>query len=90
MFILTVNDLDLRSAPSSARRLHRGIWMVTALLCLLILAGCCLLCASGALIHARRLPACGALGMSFVWLGIAIILMPTSRLGAAMAEEWMS
>ena len=81
MFILTVNDLDLSiGAFVGLVACIAGTWLVDQpLLCLLILAGCIASYAAvGALIHVRRLPSIVVtLGMSFVWLGIAVILMPT-------------
>jgi ribose transport system permease protein len=90
MFILTVNDLDLSiGAFVGLVACIAGTWMVDQpLLCLLILAGCIASYAAvGALIHVRRLPSIVVtLGMSFVWLGIAVILMPTP---AGTVPQWL-
>ena len=75
------NDLDLSiGAFVGLVACIAGTWMVDQpLLCLLLLAACIASYAAvGALIHVRRLPSIVVtLGMSFVWLGIAVILMPT-------------
>ena len=81
MFVITVNDLDLSIgafvglvACIGATYLHD-----TPVLGLLMLAGCILVYAAmGALIHLRDLPSIVVtLGMSFVWLGIAVLILPT-------------
>ena len=88
MFILTVNDLDLSiGAFVGLVACIAGTWLVDEpVLCILILAGCIASYAAiGALIHVRRLPSIVVtLGMSFVWLGFAVILMPTP--GGAAAQ----
>jgi ribose transport system permease protein len=81
MFILTVNDLDLSIGSFvglvtciSATWLHD-----TPILGLLALAACIAAYAAvGALVHLRNLPSIVVtLGMSFVWFGLAVMLMPT-------------
>ncbi|WP_207460017.1 ABC transporter permease [Azospirillum sp. SYSU D00513] len=81
LFVMTVNDLDLSiggfvglSACIGATWLNQ-----TPLLGVAALAACILAYAGlGALIHLRRLPSIVVtLGMSFVWLGLAVILLPT-------------
>lgn len=81
MFILTVNDLDLSiGAFVGLTACIAGTWLATdPLFCILLLALCILAYAAlGALIQLRNLPSIVVtLGMSFVWLGLAVILMPT-------------
>ncbi|MBL8709765.1 MAG: ABC transporter permease [Rhodospirillaceae bacterium] len=81
MFVITVNDLDLSIGPFvglvaciGATYLHDA-----PALGLFMLAGCIGLYAlMGALIHLRNLPSIVVtLGMSFVWLGIAVLVLPT-------------
>lgn len=81
MFILCVNELDLSIggfvslvACITATWLHD-----TPLLGIAALAGLIALYAAlGALIHLRNLPSIVVtLGMSFVWLGLAILVLPT-------------
>jgi ribose transport system permease protein len=81
MFVITVNDLDLSIgsfvglvACIGATYLHE-----TPVLGLLVLAGCiAIYAAMGALIQLRDLPSIVVtLGMSFVWLGIAVLILPT-------------
>src|SRR5262245_34795326 len=90
MFILTVNDLDLSTgAFVGLVACIAGLWLVDQpLLCVLLLAACVAAYAAvGALIHVRRLPSIVVtLGMSFVWLGIAVILMPTP---AGSVPQWL-
>ncbi len=90
MFIITVNDLDLSigayvglTATITATLLYD-----TPLLGVLALAGCVAAYgALGALIHLRQLPSIVVtLGMSFVWLGIAIVLLPTP---GGSAPDWL-
>ena len=90
MFILTVNDLDLSTgAFVGLVACIAGLRLVDQpLLCVLLLAACVAAYAAvGALIHVRRLPSIVVtLGMSFVWLGIAVILMPTP---AGTVPQWL-
>lgn len=81
MFVITVNDLDLSIgafvglvACIGATYLHE-----TPALGLLMLLGCiAVYAAMGALIQLRDLPSIVVtLGMSFVWLGIAVLILPT-------------
>lgn len=81
MFVITVNDLDLSIgafvglvACIGATYLHE-----TPALGLLMLLGCIgIYAAMGALIQLRDLPSIVVtLGMSFVWLGIAVLILPT-------------
>ncbi len=81
MFIITVNDLDLSIGPFVGLTACIGAtWLAdTPLLGLLALAGCIAAYAAlGALIHWRNLPSLVVtLGMSFVWLGVAVMVLPT-------------
>jgi ribose transport system permease protein len=81
MFIITVNDLDLSIGPFvglvgciSATLLFETpvLGILALLLCIAAYA------AIGALIHIRNLPSIVVtLGLSFVWLGIAVLILPT-------------
>jgi ribose transport system permease protein len=81
MFVITVNDLDLSIGPFVGLVASIGATYLyaTPVLGLLLLAGCiALYVAMGALIHLRNLPSIVVtLGMSFVWLGIAVLVLPT-------------
>ena len=80
MFILTVNDLDLSiGAYVGFCACIAGTLLVDApVYGILALAGGILAYAAlGALIHVRNLPSIVVtLGMSFVWLGTAILILP--------------
>jgi ribose transport system permease protein len=80
MFVMAVNDLDLSIGTFVgfvgcivATTLHDA-----PLLGIVLLAGCVALYAGlGALIHLRNLPSIVVtLGMSFVWQGLAILVLP--------------
>ena len=81
MFIITVNDLDLSIGPFVGLTACIGATLLadTPILGLLALAACVAAYAGmGALIHWRNLPSIVVtLGMSFVWLGIAVLVLPT-------------
>ncbi|MDH5798334.1 MAG: ABC transporter permease, partial [Paracoccaceae bacterium] len=81
MFIITVNDLDLSIGAFVGLVACIGATLLadTPLLGLLALAACVAAYAGlGALIHWRNLPSIVVtLGMSFVWLGIAVLVLPT-------------
>lgn len=81
MFILCVNDLDLSlGAFISLTACITATWLNdTPLLGVAALALCVLAYAAlGALIHLRNLPSIVVtLGMSFVWMGIAVLILPT-------------
>lgn len=81
MFILTVNDLDLSIGNYvSLTACIAATWLQeTPLLGLAALAGLILVYAlMGALIHLRNLPSIVVtLGMSFVWWGLAVLVLPT-------------
>jgi ribose transport system permease protein len=91
MLILCINELDLSignfvglTACISATWLHD-----TPLLGVVALAGCiAAYAAMGALIHIRNLPSIVVtLGMSFVWLGLAVLLLPAP---GGKAPEWIA
>jgi ribose transport system permease protein len=81
MFVITVNDLDLSIGPfvglvcciSATLLFYNPVLGVLALLLLILVYG-----AVGALIHLRNLPSIVVtLGLSFVWLGIAVLILPS-------------
>ncbi len=81
MFIITVNDLDLSIGSFVGLTACIGATLLadTPILGILALAACvAAYVAVGALIHWRNLPSIVVtLGMSFVWLGIAVLVLPT-------------
>src|SRR5581483_10858180 len=81
MFIITVNDLDLSVGPFvglggviAATALNSSpIWGASARMACVLAYG-----VVGALIHVRNLPSIVVtLGLSFVWLGIAVTMLPS-------------
>ena len=81
MFIITVNDLDLSIGPfvglvsciGATLLLDNPLLGILALLVLIATYG-----AVGALIHIRNLPSIVVtLGLSVVWLGIAVLILPS-------------
>lgn len=90
MFIMTVNDLDLSIGMYVGVTAGIGatILVEQPILGVLALIGCVVAYgALGALIHLRNLPSIVVtLGMSFVWLGVAITLLPTP---GGEAPEWL-
>ena len=81
MFILCVNDLDLSIGAyvSLMACIAATLLNDTPVYGVLAIIGCIAIYAAlGALIHLRNLPSIVVtLGMSFVWLGIAVMLLPT-------------
>ena len=81
MCVITVNDLDLGIGSFVGLVACIGAtWLRdTPLLGVAALAGCIAgYAALGALIHLRNLPSIVVtLGMSFVWLGLALLVLPT-------------
>jgi ribose transport system permease protein len=81
MFIITVNDLDLSIGPFVGLVSCVGATLLLdnpaiGILVLLILIGA--YGAVGALVHLRSLPSIVVtLGLSFVWLGIAVMILPS-------------
>lgn len=90
MFILCVNELDLSiGAYVGFVACVTATWLVeTPLLGIAALAGGIVVYAAlGALIHLRNLPSIVVtLGMSFVWLGMSVLLLP--RPGGT-SPEWI-
>lgn len=90
MFIITVNDLDLSIGPFVGLVSCVGATLlfdspalgVVVLLVLVAAYG-----AVGALIHLRNLPSIVVtLGLSFVWLGIAVMILPSP---GGKAPDWL-
>jgi len=90
MFIITVNDLDLSIGPfvglvscvGATLLLENPLLGILALLALIAAYG-----AIGALIHVRNLPSIVVtLGLSFVWLGIAVMILPSP---GGKAPDWL-
>ena len=90
MFIITVNDLDLSIGPFVGLVSCVGATLlfdnpalgILALLALIAAYG-----AIGALIHIRNLPSIVVtLGLSFVWLGIAVMILPSP---GGKAPDWL-
>jgi len=81
MFIIAINDLDLSIGPFVGLTATIGATIVAThpVLGVLALAACVAAYAAlGALIYWRNLPSIVVtLGMSFVWLGIAVLILPT-------------
>jgi ribose transport system permease protein len=90
MFVITVNELDLSIGSYVGFVACVGAtWLRDdPLLGVAALAGGVLVYAAvGALIHLRRLPSIVVtLGMSFVWLGLAILVLPTP---GGKAPDWL-
>jgi ribose transport system permease protein len=80
MFIITVNDLDLSIGPfvGLVGVIAATVLNVNPALGVLALLACVLAYGLvGALIHVRNLPSIVVtLGLSFVWLGIAVMILP--------------
>jgi ribose transport system permease protein len=90
MLIMTVNDLDLSMGTfvSFVACVTATFLQAEPLVGILILAGCIAVYAGlGVIIHLRNLPSIVVtLGMSFVWLGIAVLILP--RPGGT-SPEWL-
>jgi ribose transport system permease protein len=90
LFVMTVNDLDLSIGAyiSLTAGIAATLLVDEPVLGVLALVGCVVAYgAVGALIHVRRLPSIVVtLGMSFIWLGLAITLLPTP---GGSAPEWL-
>lgn len=90
MFVITVNDLDLSIGPfvglvscvGATLLFENPALGILALLVLIAAYG-----AVGALIHVRNLPSIVVtLGLSFVWLGIAVMILPSP---GGKAPDWL-
>lgn len=81
MFVLCVNELDLSiGAYVGYVACVTATWLVDSppLGVAALLAGILVYAGLGALIHLRNLPSIVVtLGMSFVWLGVAVLILPT-------------
>jgi ribose transport system permease protein len=90
MFVLCVNELDLSiGAYVGYVACVTATWLVESppLGIAALLAGILVYAALGALIHLRNLPSIVVtLGMSFVWLGVAVLILP--RPGGT-SPEWI-
>jgi ribose transport system permease protein len=90
MFVIAGNDLDLSiGAFVGFVGCVTATWLRdTPLFGLLVLSGCIgVYAAVGALIHLRNLPSIVVtLGMSFVWQGLAILLLPKP---GGKAPDWL-
>jgi len=90
MCVITVNDLDLGIGSFVGLVACIGAtWLNdTPLLGVAALAGCIVIYAAlGALIYLRNLPSIVVtLGMSFVWLGLALLVLPTP---GGKAPDWI-
>jgi ribose transport system permease protein len=89
MFVIAGNDLDLAIGPFigfnacvAATWLHDEPWFGAAILVCAVFA----YAAMGALIHLRQLPSIVVtLGMSFVWQGLALLVLPQP---GGSAPDW--
>jgi ribose transport system permease protein len=90
LFIITVNDLDLSIGAYVGLTAGIGATLLVdaPLLGAAALIGCVVVYgALGALIQWRQVPSIVVtLGMSFVWLGLAVIVLPTP---GGSAPEWL-
>jgi ribose transport system permease protein len=90
MFIITANDLDLSIGPFVGLVSCIGATLLLdnpAAGALALLALIAVYAAAGALIHARDLPSIVVtLGLAFVWLGIAVLILPSP---GGKAPAWL-
>jgi ribose transport system ATP-binding protein len=90
MFVITVNDLDLSIGTfvGFVGCVVATLLRDTPLIGVLVLVGCIAVYGLvGALIHLRGLPSIVVtLGMSFVWLGLSILLLPKP---GGRAPDWL-
>jgi len=90
MFVIAVNDLDLSIGSFvGLTTCIAGLFLPTEPLLGILLLLLCIAAyvAMGALIHLRGLPSIVVtLGMSFVWLGIAVLLLPSP---GGKAPDWL-
>lgn len=88
--VITVNDLDLSigSFVSFVACIAATVLKEEPALGVLILAGCIAVYAAvGALVHLRNLPSIVVtLGMSFVWLGASVMVLP---MPGGSAPDWL-
>lgn len=90
MFVITINELDLSIGPFVGFvGCVTATWLRDAPLLgiIVLLGGIAVYAGIGALIHLRRLPSIVVtLGMSFVWQGAAILLLPKP---GGKAPDWL-
>ena len=90
MMVLAVSDLDLSIGPFVSLVACIGATLMPeqpALAALALVAAVAAYALAGAVIEARRLPSIVVtLGLSFVWLGCAVLLLPTP---GGTAPEWL-
>jgi ribose transport system permease protein len=83
LFVISGNELDLSIGCITATWLNDAPWLGVAAL----VGGVCVYAAIGALIYLRNLPSIVVtLGMSFVWQGLAILMLPKP---GGKAPEWL-
>lgn len=91
MMILAVSDLDLSIGPFVSLVACIGATLLPtrpALALLALAAAVAAYALAGAVIESRRLPSIVVtLGLSFVWLGCAVLLLPTP---GGLAPDWLS
>jgi len=91
MMILAVSDLDLSIGPFVSLVACIGATLLPeqpALALLALTAAVAAYALAGAVIESRRLPSIVVtLGLSFVWLGCAVLLLPTP---GGLAPAWLS
>lgn len=91
MMILAVSDLDLSIGPFVSLVASIGATLLPtrpALATLALAAAVAAYALAGAVIESRRLPSIVVtLGLSFVWLGCAVLLLPTP---GGLAPGWLS
>lgn len=91
MMILAVSDLDLSIGPFVSLVACIGATLLPtqpALALAALAAAVAAYALAGAVIESRRLPSIVVtLGLSFVWLGCAVLLLPTP---GGLAPEWLS
>ena len=89
--VITVNDLDLSIGTYVGFVVCvAAVYLTEAPIIgmLLLLGGILIYAAVGALIHLRNLPSIVVtLGMSFVWLGLAVLVLPTP---GGKSPEWLA
>lgn len=90
MFVITIGDLDLSIGPfvglvsciSSTLLFQNPVLGALALLACIVAYGLV-----GALVHWRNLPSIVVtLGLSFIWLGVAVLILPTP---GGKAPDWL-
>jgi ribose transport system permease protein len=89
--VITVNDLDLSIGAYVGFVVCVAatyLYQTPAVGVLILLGGILVYAAVGALIHLRNLPSIVVtLGMSFVWLGLAVLVLPTP---GGKSPEWIA